>query len=112
MPHKEESSSKSQITCLTQVEFEHEIDFEDLCFAIVSMGHLIAYKEPSFCQMFKLNLLTEFSDVLSDELPCVLPPIRDIQYQIDLFSDVGLLNGPHYRMTPQQHEELHRQIVR
>lgn len=74
---------------------------------LVSTGHLIAYEEPSFCQMFKLNLLTEFSDVLLDELPCVLPPIWDIQQQIDLYSDAS----HHYRMTPQQHEELHRQIV-
>lgn len=60
---------------------------------LVSTGHLIAYEEPSFCQMFKLNLLTEFSDVLLDELPCVLPPIWDIQQQIDLYSDASHHNN-------------------
>jgi hypothetical protein len=55
-------------------------------------------------------LLAEFKHILPEELPNGPPPLRDIQHQIDLVPGTNLPNKAHYRMTPQQHEELKRQV--
>ncbi|GKG32972.1 hypothetical protein Tco_0430482, partial [Tanacetum coccineum] len=55
-------------------------------------------------------LLEEFSDVFPDELHDGLSPLHDIQHHIDLESGSQFPNMPHYRMSPGEHGELHRQI--
>jgi hypothetical protein len=56
------------------------------------------------------NLLEEFANIVVDELPCSLPPIRRISHHIDLIPGASLPKKVVYRLTPQENEEVKRQV--
>jgi Reverse transcriptase (RNA-dependent DNA polymerase) len=88
-------------------EFEKELEGAEFCFALTTCDS--AKTEAEIPQLVQ-PLLAEFKHILSEELPNGLPPLHDIQHQIDLVPGVNLPNKAHYRMTPQQHEELKHQV--
>ena len=52
------------------------------------------------------GLVEEFADVFTVEIPDELPPLSDIQHQIDIVPGSSFPNHPHYHMSPKEHEEL------
>jgi hypothetical protein len=56
------------------------------------------------------ELLENFVDIIVDELPNSLPPIRSINHHIDLIPGEILLNKEAYRLTLQENEEVKRQV--
>ena len=56
------------------------------------------------------QLLGEFADIIVDELPRSLPPVRSVSHHIDLIPGASLPNKAAYRLTPQENEEVKRQV--
>jgi hypothetical protein len=56
------------------------------------------------------ELLEEFVDIVVDKLPCSLPPIRSISHHIDVIPGASFPNKATYRLTPQENEEVKRQV--
>ncbi|XP_035548687.1 uncharacterized protein LOC118349200 [Juglans regia] len=56
------------------------------------------------------NDLKEFEDVLPEEVPYGLPPIRGIEHQIDFIPSASIPNRPAYRSNPEETKELQRQV--
>jgi hypothetical protein len=52
------------------------------------------------------ELLEEFADIVVDELPCLLPPIRSMSHHIDLIPGASLPNKAAYRLMPRENEEV------
>ena len=64
--------------------------------------------EKEFSQEVKLIL--EFIDVMPEETPHGLPPMRDIQHHIDLIPSLLFPNKPASIMSPREYEELKTQV--
>ncbi|XP_057986077.1 uncharacterized protein LOC131170622, partial [Hevea brasiliensis] len=57
-----------------------------------------------------VSLLQEYEDVLPEEMPAGLPPIRGIEHQIDFVPGAVIPNRPAYRSNPEETKELQRQV--
>ena len=55
-------------------------------------------------------LLDDFVDIIVDEFPNALPPIRSISHHIDLIPRASFPNKAAYRLTPQENAEVGRQV--
>lgn len=67
-------------------------------------------KPPSPSHPLLTPLLQTFHHVFPQEIPHGLPPPRSIQHKIDLIPGSVLPNKPAYRMTPQETQEIQRQV--
>ena len=56
------------------------------------------------------EMLSEYRDIVVDDLPNELPPRRNISHQIDFIPGASLLNKEAYRLTPQENEELRNEV--
>jgi hypothetical protein len=102
MPHADNHT----LTMRKFVEVCHE---RDVVLAVVTRP--VQVEEPNPPPVVIQSLLEEFSDLTPEELPHTLPPMRSIQHAIDFVPGSSLPNLPAYRMSPTEHQELHRQIT-
>lgn len=94
---------------LPNTDFEAQLLNVDIVWALVSTPVVSQPMDKSVPSEFN-DLLSTFADVFPKDLPEGLPALPDIQHYIDLVPDAALPNRPHYRMSPQEHNELRRQV--
>jgi hypothetical protein len=56
------------------------------------------------------GMLDEFVDIIVNELPNAFPLVRSISHHIDLIPGASLPNKEAYRLTPQENEEIKKQV--
>lgn len=56
------------------------------------------------------DFLKEYADIVVEEIPSSLSPIRDISHHIDFILGDSFPNKESYKLTPQQNEEIRRQV--
>ena len=109
LPSRDVNKSKptgENTNLLSLMRFKEEMRDTDTIFVLIGKK---ASRETKVSEIV-VSLIAEFHDVFSDELPDGLPLLRDIQHQIDLESGAMLPNRPYFRMSPNKHEELQRQV--
>lgn len=102
------SHPERTLLTLPKAAFEAHLKQSDVVWALVAtptVSSPVLSPPPAFT-----SLLSSFEDVFPADLPTGLPPLRDIQHHIDLLPNATLPNRPHYRMSPQEHDELRRQV--
>jgi hypothetical protein len=79
-------------------------------YPIVLKGLMVTNAVSSHVPKEVQEILSEYEDLISEDLPAQLPPMRDIQHQIDLVPGASLPNLPHYRMSPKENVILKEKI--
>jgi hypothetical protein len=57
-----------------------------------------------------VSLLQKYENVFLNDVPSGLPPIREIEHQIDFVPGATIPNRPAYRSTAEETKELQRQV--
>ena len=55
-------------------------------------------------------MLDDYANIIVDEFPNELPPVRSISHHIDLIPGASLPNKATYRLTPLENEEIKQQV--
>ncbi|XP_038701863.1 uncharacterized protein LOC119998593 [Tripterygium wilfordii] len=110
VPKKEDDTKMAvgeSSNMLTRQKFIDEFEHNRIVFTLLGKGEKISNADLLEAVH---HIITKFGDVFPEDMPQGLPPLQDIQYQIDLVSGSSLPNKPHYHMGPREHKELRRQV--
>ena len=55
-----------------------------------------------------VELLNEYKDIVAEDIPDGLPPVRSISHCIDMIHGYSFLNKAPYRLTPTKNEKLNK----
>ena len=97
-------------------KFENEVKKNQVCFAIVprrpSVGSNDQVAEVGNNTMTTkiVELLDEYKDIITDDIPNGLPLVRSISHCMDLIPRASFSNKAPYRLIPTKNEELNRKV--
>ncbi|WP_141201780.1 hypothetical protein, partial [Paludifilum halophilum] len=103
----EKVCSSARICLVDGRKFSDGMKHQHMCYALIPRKD----KEGSSEMPLEVSdLLGEFGDIISDNVSDGLPPVRQINHQIDLIPGASFPNKAAHRMTPTKKEELNRQV--
>ncbi|GJV17113.1 putative CCCH-type zinc finger family protein [Tanacetum coccineum] len=94
-------------------EIVYDVMSTNACHLILALYHQKEKEIPFYLNLPCLgstNLLNKFADVILEEMPPGLPPMRDIQHGIDFIPRASIPNKAAFRMSPKEHKELQHQV--
>jgi hypothetical protein len=107
------ASKKSEITlkggCLlsTKSEVNEQLASNSVSYALICNDALISLHDlQQTLPSIVADILQEYADVFPSEVPAGLPPLRVIEYQIDLIPGASLPNRAPYRTNPEETKEI------
>ena len=104
---EEKVCSAAKICFVDGKEFLKGMKHEHMCFAIIPKD---GKEEVEEVPAEVADMLGEFSDIVLDNLPNGLPPMRKIIHQMDLVPEAIFPNKAMHRITPTESEELNRKV--
>ncbi|XP_016505003.1 uncharacterized protein LOC107822930 [Nicotiana tabacum] len=105
--HPKELSKKAKTvsdTLMTRSQIIGHINKRKPLYIAVAMGD--SQDEDHELNTRAKKLLTKYADVISEDVLLELPPMHDIQHQIDLIPGASFPNKAAYRMNPTQQAKL------
>jgi hypothetical protein len=96
----------------TRADFDDLCDAQLPCYALVCSSLLVSLDDAPSLDVPPIiaNLLQEYADVFPRDLPHGLPPLRGIEYQIDLILGAQLPNCTPYHTNPYETKEIQCQV--
>jgi hypothetical protein len=108
---KVEEQSSSKVLLVKEKEFLEQLQEDEVSFAVIGKPRtVITNTRIDELPIEVQKLLDEYVDIVVDDLPDELPPIRSISHHIDLIPGASLPNKAAYRMTPAENAEISRQV--
>ena len=102
---------KGHCLLATKSDINQLIASTSVAYALVCKDALISIQDMQYSLPPAVaNVLHEYSDVFPSEILAGLPPIREIEYQIDLTPGASLPNRAPYRTNPEETKEIQRQV--
>ena len=77
---------------------------------LVCKGEILVSNDMAPLSIGISTVLQDFGDVFPEEVPAGLPPLRDIEHQIDLIPGATLPNRALYRTNSEETKEIQRQV--
>ena len=92
-------------------EYLQQVEKAELTYVLVCKLRIVTVKTnltdlPEEIQ----EILSEYRDIVVDYLPNELPPRKNISHYIDFIPGASFPNKVAYRLTPQENEELRKQV--
>lgn len=106
-----EEQTSPKVLLFTEKEFLKHVQNEEVSFVVVGKPRTVLTTTRIVDLPIKVHkLLDEYVDIVVDDLPNELPPVRSISHHIDLIPGASLPNKVAYRITPAENEEINKQL--
>eukprot|EP00253_Pinus_taeda_P001415 PITA_01415 len=114
VPIKEENTAETsgvKALLMGGKEFVKQLKDSEINFAVIRRPKtVVLHTQISDLPEEVQKLLQDFGDIVVDDLPDELPPMRGISHCIDFIPGASLPNKAAYRMSPKDHEEIRKHV--